>query len=188
MWILSVLPNWLFNTLPIVGAVILAASVILRYLPFISTYRVIIQPIGAIFLLGGIWLNGANYYYNSVREEIARIEKESKEATARVEKEYQEKLAQTKQRGDTIVKYVDKYITKESDTKCVIPNNFVILHDSAAHSKVPDSARLTNENPSGVTLSTTAKTVTENYATCNEIRDQLSSLQKWVKEQQKIRE
>lgn len=188
MWILSLFPNWVFTSIPIIGAVTLAVSVILRYIPFISTYRVIIQPVGAIFLLGGLWLSGANYYYNTVRDEIARIEKESKEATAKVEQEYQAKLANTKQKGETIVKYVDKYISKESDAKCSIPNNFVILHDGAAHNKVPDASRLTDETSSGVALSTTAKTVTENYLTCHEIRQQLTSLQKWVKEQQKIRE
>lgn len=188
MWILSVLPNWLFNTLPILGAAILVASVILRYVPFISTYRLVIQPVGAIFLLGGIWLSGANYYYNTVREEIVRIEKESKEATAKIEQEYQAKLSDTKQKGETIVKYVEKYITKESDAKCDIPNNFVVLHDSAAHNKVPDAARLTDETRSGVALSTATKTVTDNYLTCNEIRQQLTSLQKWIAEQKKIRE
>jgi len=186
--VLNLIPSWLIHATVILGAILYFTSVILRFIPFLSNYKLLVKIIGGVLLLGGVWLQGADYYYSKARAEVIRIEKESKEATARVEKEYQYKLAQTKQRGDTIVKYVDKYITKESDAKCVIPNNFVILHDSAAHSKVPDPARLADESPSGVTLSTTAKTVTENYGTCQEVREQLSSLQKWVREQQKIRE
>lgn len=188
MWLLNLLPNWAIHLVVISGAVLYFSTVILRFIPFLSNYKLLVKIVGAILLLGGIWLEGGNYYFNKVRAEIQRVEKESKEATARVESEYKLKLAETKQKGDTIVKYVDKYITKESDSRCAIPNNFVILHDSAAHSKVPDASRLTDESPSGITLSTTAKTVTENYGTCQETRDQLSSLQKWVREQQKIRE
>lgn len=186
--LISLIPSWVIYLLVITGAVLYFSTVVLRFIPFLSNYRLLVKIVGGVLLLSGVWLQGADYYYSKARDQIQRIEKESKAATARVEKEYLDKLAQTKQKGDTIVKYVDKYITKESDSRCAIPNNFVILHDSAAHSKVPDPARLTDESPSGITLSTTAKTVTENYITCQETRDQLSSLQKWVREQQKIRE
>lgn len=196
MWVLQVLPNWLIHAIPLIGIVIIVASKFAGYVPafnpligmvryFLDTFG---KYVGIAILLLGVWLEGGNYYYNQTRAEVERVEKQSKEATARIEKEYEEKLAQTKQKGETIVKYVNKYITKEADAKCVIPNNFVSLHDAAAKNKVPDATRAADETASGVTLSTTAKTVTENYNTCNEVRDQLMSLQKWIKEQQMIRE
>ena len=124
----------------------------------------------------------------ALNDKIERVEKESAAATDKIKKEYESKIALTKQKGDTIVKYVDKYITKEADAKCVIPNNFVVLHNSAVHNQVPDTSRAADESPSGIALSTTTKTVVENYNTYNEIREQLMSLQKWINEQKKIRE
>lgn len=188
MWLLNYLPSWLIHFVVITGAVLYFSSVILRFIPFISNYKLIVKIVGAILLLGGIWLEGGYFYYSRAEAEIKRIEKESAEATAKVQLEYENKLAQTKQRGDKIVEYVDRFITKESDAKCVIPNSFVILHDSAVHSQVPDPTRLTDESSSGVALSTTAKTVVDNYNTYHQLKEQLLSLQKWIKEQQKIRE
>lgn len=188
MWVLNFLPSWSIHTIFISGVVLLTIGKTISFIPFVSTYRSIITLVGAVLFTWGVWLEGGNHYIEKARAEVARIEKESKEATAKIEQEYQTKLVLTKQKGETIVKYVDKYITKEADAKCVIPNNVVVLHDSAAHNKVPDAARLANESASGVTLSTTTKTVTENYGTYHELKEQLISLQRWVKEQQKIRE
>lgn len=195
MWVLDLLPNWAIHAIVVAGVAIFIASKFVGYIPafnpmlgmlryFLDTFG---KYVGIAVILLGVWLEGGNYYYNQAKAEIERIEKQSKEATAKIEQEYESKIAQTKQKGGTIVQYVEKYITKETDAKCTIPNNFVILHDSAAHNKVPDAARAADETASGVTLSTTAKTVTENYNTCNEVREQLVMLQKWIKEQQKIR-
>lgn len=47
-------------------------------------------------------------------------------------------------KGDTIVKYVNRYITKESDAGCTVPLGFVKMHDDSARNtgpsiKPPDS-------------------------------------------------
>lgn len=196
MWVLNFLPNWAIHAVVVLGLAIIIASKFVGYVPafnpFLGVLRYFLDRfgkyIGIAVLMFGVWLEGGNYYYNQTRAEIQRIENESKAATEKIQKEYEDKLAQTKKRGDTIVKYVDKYITKEADTKCVIPNSFVVLHNSAAHNKVPDAARAADERASGVALSTTTKTVVENYNLYYEVREQLLSLQKWIKEQQKVRE
>lgn len=196
MWVLNYLPDWVIHLIVLLGVGLIVASKFVGHIPAFNPLYGFIRSIldrfgkwvGIIIVLCGVWLEGGNYYYNQTREEIKRIEQQSKEATAKVEREYEQKLALTKQKGETIVKYVDKYITKEADAKCVIPNNVVVLHDGAAKNKVPDATRLADESASGIALSTTTKTVTENYGTYHELADQLTSLQRWIKEQQKIRE
>lgn len=196
MWVLSFLPDWAIHLIVILGVALIVISKFAGSIPAFNPIYGIIRSVldrfgkvlGIIIVLFGVWLEGGNYFYNQTRAEIKRIEQQSKEATAKIEKEYQLKLAGTKERGETIVKYVDKYITKEADAKCVIPNNVVVLHDSAAKNKIPDATRLTDEGTSGIALSTTTKTVTENYGSYHELVDQLTSLQRWIKEQQKIRE
>jgi hypothetical protein len=186
MWVLNFLPNWAIHLTTLVGLALLVVAFFVKFIPFINQYRLPAQVLGVVLLLGGIWLEGGLYYVDQTRAEIARIEKQSKEVTVRVEKQYIEKTKVIKEKGDKIVEYVDRYITKEADSRCVIPVNVVELHNSAAKNELPDPARVANEAPSGVALSTTTKTVVENYNLANEIRQQLISLQEWVREQQKV--
>lgn len=186
LWILNVLPNWVTHLVVLSGLALLVVAFFVKFIPFVNQYRLPAKVLGVVLLLGGIWLEGGLYYIDQTRAEIARIEKESKEATARIEEEYKNKTKVIKEKGDKIVQYVDRYITKEADARCVIPVNVVELHNSAAKNELPDPSRVANESPSGVTLSTTTKTVVENYNLANEIRQQLISLQEWIREQQKI--
>jgi hypothetical protein len=186
MWVLSLLPNWVIHFVTFAGIALVVAAFFIRFIPFVSQYNLPIKLIGALLFIGGVWFEGGLYYLDQTRAEVARIEKESKEATAKIEADYNNKLAKTKQKGEKIVEYVNTYITKESDAKCVIPNNVVSLHNSAVENVVPDATRLTDERASNVTLSTTTKTVVENYNLFHELRQQLISLQDWIREQQKI--
>lgn len=186
MWVLSYLPNWAVHAVTLSGLALIVLAFFVQFIPFINQYRLLAKIAGVILLLGGVWLEGGLYYVDQTRAEIARIEKESKEATARIEEEYKGKSKVIKEKGEKIVEYVDRYITKEIDSRCTIPVSVVELHDSAAKNKLPDTTRVANESPSGVALSTTTKTVVENYNLANEIRQQLISLQDWIREQQKI--
>jgi hypothetical protein len=186
MWVLNFLPNWAIHLIPLTGLVLLVVAFFVKFIPFITQYRLPAKALGVVLLLVGIWFEGGLYYVDQTRAEIARIERESKEATARIEEEYKTKTVIIKQKGEKIVEYVDRFITKEADARCVIPVNVVELHNSAAKNELPDPSRVANESPSGIALSTTTKTVVENYNLANEIRQQLISLQDWIREQQKI--
>jgi len=52
---------------------------------------------------------------------------------------YVDRVKTVKVKGDTITQYVDRFITVESDAKCVIPKNFILLHDAAVTNTVPDT-------------------------------------------------
>ena len=186
MWVLNLLPDWAFHFITLAGIALVVAAFFVRFIPFVSQYNLPIKLIGALLFIGGVWFEGGLYYVNQTRAEIARIEKESKEATAKIEADYKQKIEVTKKKGEQIVKYVDRYVNKEADAKCVIPSSVVELHNSAAKNELPDPARVANESPSGVALSTTTKTVVENYNLFHELRQQLISLQEWIREQQKI--
>jgi hypothetical protein len=56
MWILDWLPFWVFHLVVLVGLAGLAASLVLKFVPFISTYRLPIQVAAiAILYLVFIW-------------------------------------------------------------------------------------------------------------------------------------
>lgn len=131
------------------------------------------------------------YKSNSAKERaemLARnqeLEAKSSEVTVQVLTKYVNRVNVVKEKGEEIVREVPIYITKESDAKCVIPIGFVRVHDAATRGeKVPDSTGPANERPTDIKLSEATETITGNYGTCNQVREQLKSLQEWVKTQE----
>lgn len=191
MFLLSLLPMWVFQAVAI-GFVIVGFLIyaLVRH-PVVPNF--IPQFIGMLFIAAGIFVTGGLWtqkeYLAEVekfKQEVARIEKESKEATEKVITKYKEKIVVVKEKGDVIIQKVPEYITKESDAKCDVPTGFVVLHDSASKNEIPDTSSSTNAESSGVALSSVATTVVGNYTTCHEVREQLKSLQEWVKNQELI--
>ena len=193
MWILEWIPNWIFHFVVLAGVLGLLASWVIRMIPFVATYRLPIQAVSILALVFGVYMEGAISNQESweakiaeAKLEVAQKETKSAEATTKVVTKYVEKVKIVKENADVIVKEVPKYITKESDAKCAIPNAFVVLHDSAVKNEVPDTARLSDEGTSGTKLSTVTETVVGNYSICHQNAEQLKALQEWVREQQKI--
>lgn len=191
IWLLNFLPIWTFQAvaagLVVVG---ICVSLFVRH-PLLPKF--VPNLIGALLVAAGIFISGGLWtqreFLEAVekqKEEIARLEKASGEITTKVERVYIERTKVIKEKGDVIIEKVPEYISKESDAKCDVPNGFVVLHNSAVKNEVPNTAREFNEKSSGVELSTVGKTVAGNYTTCNEVREQLRSLQEWVKEQEKL--
>lgn len=84
----------------------------------------------------------------------------------------------------TITQEIPRYVTVESDRRCIVPRGFVSVHDAAARGEVlpegPAAAAVANDAPSGVALSAVASTVVGNYAGCTDDRARLVGLQAWV--------
>lgn len=75
----------------------------------------------------------------------------------------------------TLIKEVPTYVTVESNARCVVPNGFVRVHDYAATGSgpAPDAASGSNDDASGVDLSTVATTVVDNYGYTRELEAQV---------------
>lgn len=61
-----------------------------------------------------------------------------------------------------------------------LSNGWVSTHDAAARSEEVGSSAATDATASTFTAVEALPTITDNYATCNEIRDELIGLQAWV--------
>jgi hypothetical protein len=193
MWILDFLPFWIFHLLVLAGIGGIIVSVVLKFIPFVSIYRVPIQVVSIIALVFGVYMEGGisnqEKWEAKVAEaklEMAKKETASAEATTKVVTKYVTQIQLVKEKGDVIIKEVPKYINADVDAKCSIPNAFVVLHDSASKNEVPDSTRLANEGTSDTKLSTVTETVVGNYSVCHQNSQQLKALQEWVREQEKI--
>ena len=76
-------------------------------------------------------------------------------------------------------------MSKDSDSKCEIPNTFVELHNKAVdNTKMTELQSLNTSGVSNKKLSDVANTVTLNYYQYNEMKNKLETLQNIVKEYQ----
>lgn len=193
MWILDLLPFWIFHLILAAGVAGAMLAFLFGNIPFVSKYVLPLKIISIFVIVCGLWMEGGisnqerwEAKVADAKLEMAKKDTESAEATTKVVTKYVTKVQIVKEKGDVIIKEVPKYITKADDAQCVIPNGFVLLHDSASKNEVPDSTRGVNAGASDVKLSEVATTVTENYTTYHKVAEQLKALQEWVKEQQRI--
>lgn len=133
MWILKFLPNWIFYGLLVGGVIGLIAS---RFIP--SYYRTAVQAVCAAFFVIGVYMAGAisdnEQWLARVAEmeaKVAKAEEQSKEQNTKIETKVVNKIQIVKTRGENIVQYVDREVTKY-DSQCVIPKEFVKAHNDAA--------------------------------------------------------
>jgi len=134
MWILQFLPNWLFYGLLLCGVAAFIATKFLTILPqakLVQTASALVV-VFSIYMIGAISNNDA--WLARVKElEVKVAEAEAKSAATNtdiVEKTIV-KTQVVKQRGEDIIKYVDREVVKY-DTTCVIPKEFVASHNRAA--------------------------------------------------------
>lgn len=134
MWILQFLPSWIFTALFFLGIAAFIATKFIKILPnaqLIQAASVAIVLVSA-YMTGAISNNDA--WLAKIKDlEVKVAEAEAKSATLNtdiVEKTIT-KTQVIKQRGEDIVKYVDREVVKY-DTTCVIPKEFVLIHNRAA--------------------------------------------------------
>ena len=198
MWILSFIPDsflaWVINIILIAGIAGTIAGFFLKFVPFINRYSIVLQLVGVVLLVAGVYFKGSYstemHWRNKVDEmnaQIAQIKANSDQASKQVVYKYIERTKVVKEKNDAIRTQVTKYVTKEADANCTIPGSVVVLHDAAAKNVVPDSTTGTHERATrDITLSRLLDTTVLNYGTFYEVKEQLKALQDWVREQKKI--
>lgn len=166
MWLLTLLPTefleFIVNAVLIIGviATVLAFFVLNRLLimfpPLASYYRVI-QVVSLIILCAGIYFKGGYSVEKMWRDRVAELEAQIKVAEEKASQknvEIQERVVEktkvVKEKGEEIVKYVDRWNTKEVVKEvagpervrveeviryiesCPVPKELVDLHNDAA--------------------------------------------------------
>jgi len=142
MWLLNFLPDWILYALAIASSVIFVVVRTLSFIPII--YRSPIQLLSAaifvftIYLIGGI--SNQQAWEQRVREmeaKVAAAEQQSKEVNSKIETKVVERLQIVRQRGDDIIKYVDREVVKYDEKfapgkQCELPKEFIEALNKAA--------------------------------------------------------
>ena len=140
MWILSWLPNWIFYGMVLIGVIGFAATYLFKYIPvpFIYMYRKPIQIGSMLAVIFGTFMSGAIYdneaWEARVKEmeaKVAKAEQQSKEANTVIENKVEKAKEKIVQKQVVVKQYIDREIVKYDNT-CVIPKEFVEVHNKAA--------------------------------------------------------
>lgn len=153
MWLLHLMPDslltFIVNAILIIGIVATVLSFfllkpLLKWLPGASKYATIIQVVSVIILTAGVYFKGGYSTEMQWRARVAELEdklnkaeQQSKEVNVKIETKVITKTKIIKERGENIVKYIDREVVKY-DVKfapggvCEIPQEFIKAHNDAA--------------------------------------------------------
>jgi hypothetical protein len=143
-WMVSLIPDWFWTLLLVAGVVGILASWILKFIPFVSTYRLPIQVSAVIALLVGIYFQGVTANeakwqakIAELEQQIAEAETKSKETNVIVQEKIVTKTKVIKEQGKTQIEYVDRVITQDKEVvkyieHCPVPKVIIDAHNAAA--------------------------------------------------------
>lgn len=133
-WILKIFPEWFWWLMLIAGFF----SYFLAQLPQLKLYKLPIKIVGAVLVALSIFIFGLQHADNKwqqaakeLQTKVQVAEAESKTANAQIETKVVTRTQVVKQKGETVVKYIDREVVK-IDERCVIPPEFVNAHNQAA--------------------------------------------------------
>lgn len=162
MFILSILPEWAIHLTLFVGVIGIILGFLLAFIPFVNKYKLPIQVISILILCIGVYLQGGLADYKEWERKVKEVEAKvaiAEAESARLNVDLQVALAEKdkilQEKGNTIVKYIDRYrdrtILKEVPgpervriekvieyvENCPIPPELVDIHNNAVRINQP---------------------------------------------------
>lgn len=138
MWILTFFPDLFVHLVFLAGLLLFLGATFLGMIPVINTYKTPAQIVGVIILAFGIYLEGGLAHKKEIAVKVAELETKLAEANAKSQEKNTEIVTKIvkdtkviRQRGDDIIKYVDREIVKY-DNQCVIPDDVIRAYNEAA--------------------------------------------------------
>ena len=146
MWMLAFIPDallaWIVNTILIAGIVGFAASFffgfVVRYLPAIAPYRMIVQIASIVLLVAGVYFKGGYSVEMEWRKKVAELEakiavaeQQSKDANTEIKTVYVDKVRVVKE-TQVVIQEKIKNVEVKIDSECKIaPEAISILNEAA---------------------------------------------------------
>ena len=144
MWILQWLPDWIFYAMFFAGLLGLLATYIMKFIPFVYVYRTPIQAISILAIAIGTYMSGAisneEAWQTKVKEmeaKVAAAEVKSVKENIKIVEKLVKKTEYITRRGQDIIQYVDKEVTKYDDRfrpggQCELPKEFIKAINNAS--------------------------------------------------------
>lgn len=144
MWILSILPDAAIHTIFGLGILGTIAGFVLGFIPFVKNYKIAVQVISILTLVFGVYLEGGLADYKEwelkVKEmeaKVAKAEAESANKNTEIQEKVVEKTRVIREKGQDIIKYIDREIVKKEEVvkyveNCPVPKDVIDTLNKAA--------------------------------------------------------
>jgi hypothetical protein len=144
MWLLNLMPDWFYHLIVIVSILGLIVASVLKFVPFVSTYRLPIQVISALLLVFGVWMEGGivneakwEARVRELEDKVKIAEEKSKEKNVEIQEKVITQTKVVKEKGRDIIQYIDREIVKKEEIvkfveNCPIPKDIIDAHNAAA--------------------------------------------------------
>lgn len=122
MWILSILPNWVFHLMLAVGVAGTVAGFVLEMIPFVKTYIIPIRIISLLVLSLALYLEGGiadtavwKARVAEMEVKVAQAEAKSQEQNTKIVEKIVIKTKKIRGKKKTIIEYIDREVVKNQD-------------------------------------------------------------------------
>ena len=149
MWMLAFIPDaflaWIINTILITGIIGFAASFffgyVVRWLPAIAPYHLLIQVVSIVLLVAGVYFKGGYSVEMAWRERVAELEakvaiseQKSKEVNEKIVTVYKDRVKIVKE-TQVVIQEKIKTVEVKIDSQCKITADTVDILNQAATGK-----------------------------------------------------
>ena len=135
---IALMPTEAWIAIAITGAVVYYLSGFILAFPQFKPYGILVKVVGILALVGGVFMTGGagvtaiwQQQLKEANERIAIAEGKSKEVNVKIVEKIVKQLEVVHQKGDEVIKYVDREVTKYDNT-CPVPDVVVKAHNAAA--------------------------------------------------------
>ena len=144
MWILSLLPDAAIHIIFGLGILGTIAGFVLGFIPFVKTYQFAIQICSIVVLVFAVYLEGGLADYKEwelrVKEmeaKVAQSQADSANKNIEIQEKIVEKTKVIRERGQDIIKYIDKEVVKKEEVikyveNCPVPKDVIDTLNKAA--------------------------------------------------------
>ena len=139
MWLFSLLPDFVYHVLLIIGILAFAGSYILKMVPFFMQNAFMIRIASMILIIFCVWVEGGmaveakwKARVAELELKVAKAEKEAAEANGKIETVYVDRVKTVKEIQYVTVNKIAKDATK-IDKTCVIDPEVIKILNGAAH-------------------------------------------------------
>ena len=138
------MPDWFYHLIVIVSILGLIVASVLKFVPFVSTYRLPIQVISALLLVFGVWMEGGivneakwEARVKELEEKVKIAEEKSTEKNVEIQERVVTQTKVVKEKGRDIIQYIDREVVKKEEIvkfieNCPIPKDIIDAHNAAA--------------------------------------------------------
>jgi hypothetical protein len=143
MWIMSILPEAAAHTIFILGFFGIIAGFVLGFIPVIKRYIIPIKIISLIVFTLGVYLEGGisneKKWQLKVKEmeaQMAELKAKGAEKNVEIQTKVIEKTKVVKEKGEDIIKFVDREVVKKEEVikyieNCPVPKDIIDAHNAA---------------------------------------------------------